>query len=66
MPDERSYISLSTFIFTLVGLLHLARLINDWIVTIGGWVVPMWVSWAGLVIATFLTLSGVRLLPPGK
>ncbi len=66
MLGERSFISWSTVIFTLVTLLHLARLINDWVVTIGGWVVPMRVSWAGLIIAGFLALSGVKLLPSGK
>lgn len=45
-------------VFTLVALLHLARIVMGWhviigdsVVAIGGTSIPMWVSYLGVVIA---------------
>lgn len=43
-------------IFGLVSLAHLLRLIYMLEITIGGYVVPMWVSTAGFLIATILCM----------
>ena len=42
-------------IFGIVALLHALRLLRGWHASIGGWVVPLWVSWAGVALAGFLT-----------
>jgi hypothetical protein len=48
-------------IFAVVALLHLARIYMDWPIEIGGWSVPMWISWVGLVVAGGLAFFGLRL-----
>ena len=48
-------------LFSLIALLHAIRLAYGWHVTIGDIVVPVWVSWIGLVIAAYLAYEGFRL-----
>ncbi|SRR6266487_831455 len=48
-PENVFYVA--GVIFAAVALFHLVRIYMDWPVTIGGWSVPMWVSWIGLVVA---------------
>jgi hypothetical protein len=43
------------------ALFHALRLLLGWQVTIGDVVVPLWVSWIGLVIAVYLANQGFRL-----
>lgn len=52
--------SVSTVVFTLVALLHLCRVVWQWDATIAGWMVPMWVSWVGVVVAGVLAYSGYK------
>jgi len=40
-----------------VAVLHVVRLSLGWSVTIDGVDIPMWVSWAGLVIAGGLAIG---------
>ncbi len=51
---------LSSVIFLVVGLVHLARVLSGWDVTIGTFDVPMWASWVGLVVAFVLSYSGFK------
>lgn len=48
-------------LFSLIAILHAARLLRGWQVTIEGAVVPIWISWIGLVIASYLAYQGFRL-----
>jgi hypothetical protein len=48
-------------IFALIALLHALRLVYGWKVTIGEWTVPIWVSWAGLLIAGYLACQAFLL-----
>jgi hypothetical protein len=43
-------------IFSLVALIHLLRLLYQWEITIGGAIVPMTFSCAGLVVAALLAI----------
>ena len=61
MDDRKTYFLVAGIIFTLVALFHLVRIYMDWPVMIGGWSVPMWVSWIGLVVAGGLAFFGLRL-----
>jgi hypothetical protein len=40
----------------LIGVAHIVRLVFHTEVIIGGWVVPMWVSGVGAVVATLLSV----------
>ncbi len=49
-------------IFTLIALVHLARVIYGWQASIGGRSVPMWVSWVAIVVGAYLTYQAFRLV----
>ena len=57
---QRTFNTLAGTIFLLVALLHALRLLFGWPASIGGWIMPMWVSWAGLVLAGFLAYSAFK------
>jgi hypothetical protein len=59
--SQRSFLLVSAIVFTLVFLLHVLRLVYGWGAMIGGWTVPVWVSWIGVVVSGFLALEGFRL-----
>jgi hypothetical protein len=53
-----SYLRISATVFAAVGCLHLARVIWSVPLQIGGWAVPMWLSWAGTFGAGCLSVWG--------
>lgn len=59
--SPKTFFNAVTAIFFLIAVLHVARLVYGWEAMIGGWVVPMWLSWVALVIAGFLAWHGWRL-----
>lgn len=59
--SQKGYNLISAIIFTIVALVHVWRLSQGWGITIDTWIVPMWVSWAGLVIPGVLAFYGFRL-----
>lgn len=38
-------------VFALMALLHVLRLLFGWEATIAGWVIPLWVSLLGVMVA---------------
>ena len=56
----RAFVFVSVTIFTLVGVLHLVRLVRRVPVHFGETAVPMSASWIGLVAAVTLVLWGLR------
>lgn len=48
-------------LFGLIALFHLVRILYGWEATIAGRLVPMWISWTGLVIAAYLGYSAFQL-----
>jgi len=57
----RIFFLITATLFSLIALLHAVRLLQGWQVTIGGAVVPLWVSWLGLAISGFLAYEGFLL-----
>ena len=60
--SSKGYVATSALIFVLVALVHVARLVQQWPVTLGPIGVPMSVSWIGLVVAVVLAIWGGTLL----
>ena len=58
---QRTFSLVAATIFALIPLLHAARLLRGWQITIEGAVVPIWISWIGLAIAAYLAYQGFRL-----
>lgn len=61
MLSLKTYHQLIGFIFLVIGLIHISRLIFQWSVVLAGWTVPMWVSWVALVLAGYLSYNALRL-----
>jgi hypothetical protein len=59
--DQKTFSIVAGVIFTLVALFHLVRIYMGWLVMIGDWSVPMWVSWIGLVVPGGLAFFGLSL-----
>jgi len=57
---QKTFALISGIIFTIVALAHLLRLAQGWDIIIAGWLVPLWVSWIGLVIPGILAYHGLR------
>lgn len=58
---QRVFSLITATLFSLIALLHALRLLRGWQVTIGDMMVPLWVSWVGLIIAGYLAYEGFRL-----
>jgi hypothetical protein len=56
-PSEKSLLTIASLIFLIVCLLHLARIAFGWDVLLGDFDAPMWLSWAGVIIAGYLSYS---------
>jgi len=63
--DKKTYVAAATIVFSIVALLHLARILAGWDVSIGGWAVPLWVSWVALLVSGFLAYSGFNIARRG-
>jgi len=48
---KKPFTTIAVGVFALIALLHIFRLTFGWEVTIQRSVVPLWVSWLGVVIA---------------
>ena len=52
----KPFTTIAVAVFTLVALVHLARLMAGWEVVVAGFGVPVWWSAIGLVVAGGLAL----------
>ena len=59
--DQKTFTILAGVIFAVVALLHVLRILMSWPAAIGGWAVPMWLSWVGVVVAGGLSYFGLTL-----
>ena len=57
----KPYLLVSGFIFFVVGLVHLLRLLYHWPAQLGGWPLPEWLSYVGLPVAWGLSVWAYRL-----
>ena len=62
--SQRTFTIIASVIFGLVALFHV-RIFLGWPAVIGGWTVPMWFSWIGLVVAGGLSYFGINLAMRG-
>lgn len=58
--NRKTFCLLAGAIFALVALVHLLRILMGWGANLGGWSVPIWVSWVGLVVAGGLSYFGLK------
>lgn len=58
---RKPYLIISGSIFLLVALLHIARILFSVLVQIDTWIVPMWLSWGGVIAAGALCIWAYNL-----
>ena len=63
--SQKTFSLVATVVFLMVGLMHALRLFFGWHVELKGWIVPLWVSWVGLVIGLYLASEGISLIRKG-
>ncbi|MDP1622873.1 MAG: hypothetical protein Q8M08_11115 [Bacteroidales bacterium] len=54
MFSKNLWLRIAGTIFGFVAILHLLRIITGVPVLIGGWLLPVWVNWMGLLATGFL------------
>ncbi|MAG12808.1 hypothetical protein CL630_03285 [bacterium] len=55
---KKDYFLVTAIVFLAIFALHGLRVVFNWEAVIAGWVVPMWFSWAIVVIAGYLSYTG--------
>ncbi len=63
--SQKTFTIIASAVFGVVALFHVLRIFFGWPAVIGGWAVPMWLSWIGLVVAGGLSYSGIKLAMRG-
>ena len=63
--SQKTFTITASVIFGVVALFHVLRIFLGWPAVIGGWTVPMWLSWIGLVVAGGLSYFGINLAMRG-
>ena len=58
--NQKTFALTTGVVFSLVALLHALRLLLGWDAVIGGWSVPMWLSWVALAVSGYLAYSAFR------
>lgn len=48
-------------VFSIIAVLHALRLLFGWEAMIGGWDVPLWVSWAATAVSGYLAYTAFKL-----
>jgi hypothetical protein len=56
----RIFCLITAAVFLLIALGHALRLFFGWHVTVESVAVPVWISWIGLAVATYLAYQGFR------
>ena len=65
MVELETFSGLAGVIFLLGALAHLLRSVMNWPVIVGGWTVPMWLSWIIFLVAGALGFLGLMLSARG-
>jgi hypothetical protein len=58
----RAYMRISGALFGIIALAHLLRLVRHWPIDLAGYMVPLWVSWLGVILAGGLSIWALRLV----
>ena len=59
--SQKSYYLTTGAVFLVIAILHLLRIVNGWPADIGGFVVPMWLSWVAVPLAGYLGYHGLKI-----
>ncbi len=54
---ERTYILVAGCVFTVISIAHLWRVFSGADLVIEGWSAPLWLSWFGIAVTTYLAYA---------
>jgi len=63
---ESTYLLITGVIFSIVALTHLVRVLYSTDIILFGWEVPIFLSWIGITVATYLAFSSFYFLSRAK
>ena len=63
---ERTYLLITGIVFSVIALAHLVRVLYQTDIIIYGWEVPIFLSWFGIAIATYLAFSSFYFMTRSK
>jgi hypothetical protein len=52
----KTFTTIAVVVFAIVAIAHVLRIALGWEVVVNGLVIPMWVSWIGIVVAGGLAI----------
>ncbi len=58
--SQKTFCLVAGLIFLIVAIGHAMRLAFRWEAMMGGWMVPVWVSWVGVIVAGYLAFEGLK------
>ena len=58
--NQKTFTRIAGLVFSLVAVLHALRLLLKWDAVIGGWTVPMWISWVALAVSGYLAYTASK------
>jgi len=58
MRNRKTYYQVTSLVFLIVAVLHAMRILYSWDAVIAGVMVPLWASWAAVLIAGYLSYRG--------
>ncbi len=58
--DKKTYYTVTALLFFVIAIVHAFRVLNGLDATIGGWPVPMGVSYAAVILGAYLAWTGYR------
>ncbi|MBI3036750.1 hypothetical protein HYY73_03285 [Candidatus Woesearchaeota archaeon] len=59
--NKKTFSTVVGVIFAVIAVLHLLRAVLGWQAVIGTFSVPMWLSWAAIIVSVFLAYTAFKL-----
>lgn len=63
---QKTYLQTVATIFMVIAIVHAFRLLNGWHIQISNTVIPLWVSWVGMVAGATLAYYGFKFADKNK
>lgn len=64
--NKKTYYYSVSVIFAIIAVLHAVRIYSGWDAQIGDMMIPLWISWAAVLIAGYLAVRGWTLASESK
>ena len=58
--DKKTYYTFTTLLFLIIAIVHALRVLNGWNAVIGGWPVPMGISYIAVLLGAYLAWTGYQ------